>query len=112
MSIHILPPPLSSYVYWVYIRHCITAIKRERLDQSTVLSPFLVSLVPQIPTPSSRACFDYPAGRDTWRPNRDLETRDSVRKRTPKDGRPLTKTKGIKLITAGTCRVRIEENEA
>ncbi|XP_077850223.1 uncharacterized protein LOC144339465 [Macaca mulatta] len=82
------------------------------LDQSTVLSPFLVSLVPQIPTPSSRACFDYPAGRETWRPNSDLETRDTVRKRTPKDGRPLTKTKGIKPITAGTCRVRIEENEA
>ncbi|XP_072876344.1 uncharacterized protein [Chlorocebus sabaeus] len=68
------------------------------LDQSTVLSPFLVSLVPQIPTPSSRACFDDPAGRDTWRPNRDLETRDSVRKRTPKDGRPLTKTKESELF--------------
>ncbi|XP_077845139.1 uncharacterized protein LOC144338645 isoform X1 [Macaca mulatta] len=37
-------------------------------------------------------------GRDTWRPNRDLETRDSVRKRTPKDGRRLTKTKGVKLF--------------
>ncbi|XP_072867334.1 uncharacterized protein [Chlorocebus sabaeus] len=69
-----------------------------RLDQSTVLSPFLVSLVPQIPTPSSRACFDDPAGRDTWRPNKDLETRDSVRKRTPKDGRPLTKTKESELF--------------
>ncbi|XP_077860652.1 uncharacterized protein LOC144341343 [Macaca mulatta] len=67
-------------------------------NESTVLSPFLVSLVPQIPTPSSRAYTDYPAGRDTWRPNRDLETRDSVRKRTPKDGRPLTKTKGVKLF--------------
>ncbi|XP_050633882.1 uncharacterized protein LOC126947212 [Macaca thibetana thibetana] len=27
-----------------------------------------------------------------------METRDSVRKRTPKDGRPLTKTKGVKLF--------------
>ncbi|XP_073850402.1 uncharacterized protein isoform X2 [Macaca fascicularis] len=45
-----------------------------------------------------RACSDYPAGRDTWCPNRDLETRDSVRKRTQKDGRPLTKTKGVKLF--------------
>nr|XP_045239413.1 uncharacterized protein LOC123570965 [Macaca fascicularis] len=45
-----------------------------------------------------RACSDYPTGWDTWRPNRDLETRDSVRKRTPKDGRPLTKTKGVKLF--------------
>ncbi|XP_077812644.1 uncharacterized protein LOC144333269 [Macaca mulatta] len=44
------------------------------------------------------ACSDYPAGWDTWRPNRDLETRDSMRKRTPKDGRPLTKTKGVKLF--------------
>uniref|UniRef100_A0A8I5R0D0 Uncharacterized protein n=1 Tax=Papio anubis TaxID=9555 RepID=A0A8I5R0D0_PAPAN len=45
-----------------------------------------------------RACFDDPAGRDTWRPTWGLETRDSVRKRTPKDGRPLTQTKGVKLF--------------
>ncbi|XP_073860584.1 uncharacterized protein isoform X2 [Macaca fascicularis] len=68
------------------------------LHPPTPLSPRAGPSNGKSPGDSRRACSDYPAGRDTWRPNRDLETRDSVRKRTPKDGRPLTKTKGVKLF--------------
>ena len=57
------PPPLL-----VYIRHYTATNKRDLIKILSCLH-FSCLLSPRVPTPSSRAYIEDPAGRDTWRLN-------------------------------------------
>ena len=57
------PPPLL-----VYIRHYTATNKRDLIRILSCLH-FSCLLSPRVPTPSSRAYIDDPAGRDTWHLN-------------------------------------------
>ncbi|XP_050634550.1 uncharacterized protein LOC126947682 [Macaca thibetana thibetana] len=78
-------------------KHCIAANKRDLIRILSCLH-FSCLLLPKFPPPLSGPTLTIPRagtrGAQTW----GLETRDSVRKRTRKTGRSLTKTKGIKLL--------------